>query len=68
MAAPEKRTVIPQKETGRVVAFSDSVFAIAMTLLVLDLRVPPFESPPSDERQWNYLLMQWPFLMYWPVC
>ena len=31
-------------DTRRVEAFSDGVFAIAITLLVLDLRVPEFES------------------------
>jgi uncharacterized membrane protein len=29
-----------EKETGRVEAFSDGVFGIAMTLLVLDIKVP----------------------------
>ncbi len=46
-----------QKETGRVEAFSDGVFAIAITLLVLDLKTP--HSDGSDDLSAN-LLGQWP--------
>jgi uncharacterized membrane protein len=53
-----------KKSTGRVEAFSDGVFAIAMTLLVLDLRVPA-PAALGDAPLGSALLRQWPtFLAY----
>ena len=46
-----------RKETGRVEAFSDGVFTIAMTLLVLNIKVPNTDQPG---QLGSLLWQQWP--------
>ncbi len=45
-------------DTGRLEAFSDGVFAIAMTLLVLDIKVP--HDLPEGASLAEALVRQWP--------
>jgi uncharacterized membrane protein len=49
----------------RLEGLSDGVFAFAMTLLVLDLRPPSFESVHSERELWNALIALSPRLLTW---
>lgn len=46
---------------NRIEAFSDGVFAIVMTLLIIDIKVPP---PPgisiTDKELWHRIFEEWP--------
>ena len=52
--------IIEAKETGRIEAFSDGVFAIAVTLLVLELKVPQLAEDAGSGELWSALLSRWP--------
>jgi len=47
-------------ETGRIEAFSDGVFAIAITLLVLEIKVPHLDSIKSNGELWKQIQHLWP--------
>jgi len=50
------------KETGRIEAFSDGVFAVAITLLVLNIQ-PPHDMLSKDSELLGYLRDQLPFYL-----
>lgn len=45
-----------EKETARIEAFSDGVFAIAITLLILEIKIPG----PGNGDLFGQLIKQWP--------
>lgn len=51
------------KDTGRVEAFSDGVFAIAITLLILEIRVPEADGVATTAQLTAALCRLWPSLI-----
>jgi uncharacterized membrane protein len=49
-----------EKETVRVEAFSDGVFAIALTLLILGIKVPDLENAASNGKLFDSIIKLWP--------
>lgn len=65
METDQKRESMPGptagvNETARLEAFSDGVFAVAITLLALDLKVPPPQGGGNGRDLAEALLRQWP--------
>lgn len=53
------------RDTARLEAFSEGIFAIAVTLLILEIRVPPLHDTDDGRRLGRALLDLWPsYLAY----
>lgn len=52
-----------EKETARLEAFSDGVFAIALTLLVLDIHIPTMAEIGAEGSLLRAVIAQWPMFL-----
>ena len=52
-----------EKETGRIEAFSDGVFAVAITLLILNIQAPTTPDLLTDSALLDFFHRQWPTLL-----
>jgi uncharacterized membrane protein len=55
-----KRLKKESKETERVEAFSDAVFSVAITLLILEFKVPDMPDAAGNSNLFRALLGLWP--------
>ena len=49
-----------KNELTRLEAFCDGVFAIAITLLILEIKIPPLASIHSIKEFWHSIIHDWP--------
>src|SRR5215467_11321844 len=54
---------IAGQSLDRLAALSDGIFAVAMTLLVLNLHVPVSSALASEHAVWELLVRLWPSLL-----
>jgi uncharacterized membrane protein len=54
---------LPGQSVERLAALSDGIFAVAMTLLVLDLRVPASDAVHTEHDLWHILIALSPRLL-----
>lgn len=57
-SAPQRE--FGQRDTARLEAFSDGVFAIAITLLILEIHIPTVDEVEGQDTLWRALLDLWP--------
>ena len=75
MADPENSWIESGSEVDRLVYFSDAVFAIAITLLALEIRLPYLHDPTNRElarallallpRLYGFAISFWIIAVYW---
>ncbi|OJW82728.1 MAG: hypothetical protein BGO69_07075 [Bacteroidetes bacterium 46-16] len=52
---------------GRLEAFSDAVFAIVITLLVLELKIPEIEDATNMQEVWHAVVKELPAFYSWVI-
>lgn len=58
-------TSVAAIDKGRLAGLQDGVYAIAMTLLVLELKLPAMPAHVTDAMLWNALFGIWPNFLTW---
>lgn len=56
-------TLKENKETGRLEAFSDGIFAVAITLLILNIQAPTAQPELTDSALLDFFSSHWPTML-----
>ncbi|MCC6286731.1 MAG: DUF1211 domain-containing protein [Chitinophagaceae bacterium] len=47
-----------EKETGRLEAFSDGIFGVAITLLAIEIGISEYQNP-TNQNLWKKIIDKW---------